>query len=149
MNVEVEQIKASLGNMTVTKKAGMEFCKGTLEGKDVVVVRSGVGKVNAGICAQILVDLFHVDAIINTGIAGSLKDEINIGDVVLSTDAIQHDMDAVAFGYDIGVIPQMDNSVFKADEKLMKTAENACHKVCSDINVFKGRIVSGDQFISS
>ena len=149
MNVEVEQIKASLGNMTVTKKAGMEFCKGTLEGKDVVVVRSGVGKVNAGICAQILVDLFHLDAIINTGIAGSLKDEINIGDVVLSTDAIQHDMDAVAFGYDIGVIPQMDNSVFKADEKLMKTAEDACHKECSDINVFKARIVSGDQFISS
>lgn len=149
MDVEVEQIKASLFDMNITKKAGMEFCKGTLEGRDVVIVRSGVGKVNAAICAQILVDLFDVDAIINTGIAGSLKDEINIGDVVLSTDAIQHDMDAVAFGYDIGVIPQMDNSVFKADEKLIQIAENACHKVCSDINVFKGRIVSGDQFISS
>lgn len=149
MNVEVEQLKSALKDIEITTKAGMEFYKGTLEGKPVVVVRSGVGKVNAGICAQILVDLFDVDAIINTGIAGSLNEEINIGDVVLSTDTLQHDMDAVAFGYDLGVIPQMDNSIFKADSKLIEIAEAACHKVCADINVFKGRVVSGDQFISS
>ena len=126
MEVEVNQIKAELDNIEIINKAGMEFNKGKLHGKDVVIVRSGVGKVNAGICAQILCDIFDVDAIINTGIAGSLNDNINIGDIVLSKDALQHDMDAVAFGYDIGVIPQMKESTFKADEKLIALAEKAC-----------------------
>lgn len=148
MEVEVNQIKSELTDIKITKKAGMEFYSGLLGDKDVVVVRSGVGKVNAGICTQILCDLFNVDGIINTGIAGSLKDEINIGDIVLSKDALQHDMDAVAFGYDIGVIPQMNESVFKADSNLINLAKNACKNVCSDINSFTGRIVSGDQFIS-
>ena len=67
--------------------------------KEVVVVRSGIGKVNAAVCTQILVDDFQAEAVINTGIAGSLKAEINIGDIVVSTDALQHDMDAREFGY--------------------------------------------------
>ncbi|MDE6232701.1 MAG: 5'-methylthioadenosine/adenosylhomocysteine nucleosidase [Lachnospiraceae bacterium] len=149
MEVEVNQIKSELADIKIIKKAGMEFNSGLLMGKPVVIVRSGVGKVNAGICAQILCDIFEVDAIINTGIAGSLKDEINIGDIVLSEDALQHDMDAVAFGYDIGVIPQMEVSTFKADKKLITLAEQACKNVCTHINSFIGRIVSGDQFISA
>ena len=149
MEVEVNQIKAELDNIEIINKAGMEFNKGKLHGKDVVIVRSGVGKVNAGICTQILCDIFDVDAIINTGIAGSLNDNINIGDIVLSKDALQHDMDAVAFGYDIGVIPQMKESTFKADEKLIALAEKACDTVCNDIHYFVGRVVSGDQFISA
>ncbi len=148
MEVEVNQIKAELENVTVTVKAGMEFNRGTLNSKEIVIVRSGIGKVNAGICAQILCDLFNVSAIINTGIAGSLKDEIDIGDIVLSEDALQHDLDAVAFGYDLGVIPQMDTSVFKGDDKLIELAKDACDKVCKDIHYFVGRVVSGDQFIS-
>lgn len=148
MEIEVNQIKSELSNIEIVTKAGMEFNKGKLHDKDVVVVRSGVGKVNAGICAQILCDIFNADAIINTGIAGSLNEQINIGDIVLSNDAIQHDMDAVAFGYDIGVIPQMKESTFKADERLISLAKKACETACSDIHYFIGRVVSGDQFVS-
>ncbi len=149
MDEEVSQIKELLANVKITNKAGMEFFKGTLNNKDVVIVRSGIGKVNAGICAQILVDLFDVSAIINTGIAGSLHSEINIGDIVLSSDALQHDVDAVSFGYNLGVIPRMETSTFIADKNLIKLADECCHKVCTDINTFIGRVVSGDQFVSS
>lgn len=135
-------------DVSVTDKAGMSFFEGKWNGNDVVVVRSGIGKVNAAVCAQILADTFHADAIINTGIAGSLKNEINIGDIVLSTDAIQHDMDAQGFGYAPGVIPQMEVSDFQADEKLIELAKKCCAEVCPDIQVFTGRVVSGDQFIS-
>ena len=148
MEIEVNRIKEQREDVSVTDKAGMSFFEGKWNGNDVVVVRSGIGKVNAAVCAQILVDTFHADAIINTGIAGSLKNEINIGDIVLSTDAIQHDMDAQGFGYAPGVIPQMEVSDFQADEKLIELAKKCCAEVCPDIQVFTGRVVSGDQFIS-
>ena len=122
--------------------------RSVLNGHKVVIVRSGIGKVNAGICTQILADLFHVDVVINTGIAGSLKAEINIGDVVISTDAVQHDMDATGFGYKPGVIPRMETSCFKADPTLVRAAKAACEKAVPEIQAFTGRIVSGDQFIS-
>ena len=93
MEVEVEKLRAKMTETEMKTVAGMNFCKGKLEGKDVVIVRSGIGKVNAGICSQILVDLYQVDGIVNTGIAGSLRNEINIGDLVLSTVAVQHDVD--------------------------------------------------------
>ena len=80
----------------------MDFYKGKLEGKEVVVVRSGIGKVNAAMCTQILADIYGVTGVVNTGIAGSLKAEIDIGDIVLSSDALQHDMDATGFGYEPG-----------------------------------------------
>ena len=146
MEIEVNRIKEQMEDVSVTDKAGMSFFEGKWNGNDVVVVRSGIGKVNAAVCAQILVDTFHADAIINTGIAGSLKNEINIGDIVLSTDAIQHDMDAQGFGYAPGVIPQISD--FQADEKLIELAKKCCAEVCPDIQVFTGRVVSGDQFIS-
>lgn len=148
MEIEVNRIKEQMEDVSVTDKAGMGFFEGKWNGNDVVVVRSGIGKVNAAVCAQILADTFHADAIINTGIAGSLKNEINIGDIVLSTDAIQHDMDAQGFGYAPGVIPQMEVSDFQADEKLIELAKKCCAEVCPDIQVFTGRVVSGDQFIS-
>lgn len=148
MDEEVSKLKEMLDNVTVTKKAGMDFYKGTMDNKEVVIVRSGIGKVNAGICAQLLVDLFNVNAIVNTGIAGSLNDEINIGDIVLSTDTLQHDVDAVAFGYDVGVIPRMETSVFPADKELIALAKECCDEVLEGIRTFQGRVVSGDQFIS-
>ena len=107
MDEEVSKIKELMNDVTVTTKASMDFYKGTIFGKDVVVVRSGIGKVNAGICTQILVDEYKIDAVVNTGIAGSLNADINIGDIVLSTDALQHDMDATGFGYEPGVISRM------------------------------------------
>ena len=148
MEVEVEKLRAKMTETEMKTVAGMNFCKGKLEGKDVVIVRSGIGKVNAGICSQILVDLYQVDGIVNTGIAGSLKAEINIGDIVVSTDAIQHDMDATGFGYEPGVIPRMPVSCFEADKRLVKAAEDACKEAVPEVGVFAGRIVSGDQFIS-
>ena len=149
MEEEVEQIKAAMEGCEINKKASMEFCKGTIQGKEVVVVRSGVGKVNAGICAQILVDDYQVDGIVNTGIAGSLRAEINIGDIVISTDAVQHDMDAVSFGFPRGQVPYMDTMTFSADAKLVELAERSCKKVLPDLEVFRGRIASGDEFVAS
>lgn len=149
MEIEVEELKSQMEEVTVKEKASMEFYQGTLNGKEVVVVRSGIGKVNAAVCTQILVDDFQVEAVINTGIAGSLKAEINIGDIVVSTDALQHDMDAREFGYPKGQIPQMNAFSFKADETLRKVAAECCKKANPDIQVFEGRVVSGDQFVAS
>lgn len=149
MDEEVSRIKEEMQNVSIETKAGMEFYKGTLAGKDAVVVRCGIGKVNAGICTQILADCYHADCVINTGIAGSLQAKIDIGDIVLSEDTLQHDMDATGFGYAEGVIPRMDTSVFKADSKLISLAKEACEKVNPEIGVHVGRVVSGDQFISA
>ena len=148
MEEEVAKIKEAMEQVTIETAAGMEFNCGKLKGMDVVVVRSGIGKVNAALCSQILADRYHVDAIINTGIAGSLKNEINIGDIVLSTDALQHDMDATGFGYAPGQVPRLDVLSFPADETLIQMAKECCEEVNPDINVFTGRVVSGDQFIS-
>ena len=148
MDEEVAKIKEQMEDVETKQIASMEFLKGTVKGHPVVVVRSGIGKVNAAMCTQILADIYHVDAVINTGIAGSLNADINIGDIVLSTDALEHDMDAVAFGYPVGQIPRMDILSFKADEQLRKTAKEICEKVNPDVTVFEGRVVSGDQFIS-
>ncbi len=148
MEEEVSALREKLTDARLMKKASMDFYSGTLSGKEVVIVRSGIGKVNAGICTQILSDLYQVDAVINTGIAGSLKAEINIGDIVISTDALQHDMDATGFGYEPGVIPRMETSCFPADPELLEQAEAACREAVPEIQVFTGRVVSGDQFIS-
>ena len=147
MEVEVAILKEKMEDVRIIKKASMDFYEGILAGKKVVVVRSGIGKVNAGICAQILADLFSVDAIINTGIAGSLNKNINIGDIVLSTDVVQHDMDATGFGYRKGQIPQMPVFFFNADDNLRRLAAEVCKEVNPDIQVFEGRIASGDQFV--
>lgn len=148
MDEEVLIIKGQMKNVTVQTIASMEFNEGKLHGKDVVVVRSGIGKVNAAVCTQILADIYHVDAVINTGVAGSLRNEINIADIVISTDTQQHDMDATGFGYDLGVIPRMDNSIFQADQQLMKIAREVCEEQLPEVGVHIGRVVSGDQFIS-
>jgi len=148
MEVEVNTLKQKMKVVRTVKKAGMEFCEGSLCGKAVVVVRSGVCKVNAAVCTQILIDDFDVEAVINTGIAGSLRNEINIGDVVISTDLVHHDVDARGFGYEPGQIPQMNVFSFPADVKLVELAKSACVEVNPEIQVFKGRIVSGEQFIS-
>lgn len=148
MEVEVSKLKEMLQDTEIKNKAGMTFVSGSLNGKPVVVVRSGIGKVNASICTQILADEYKVNYIINTGVAGSLHNEINIGDIVLSKDALQHDMDATGFGYAVGVIPQMEKSIFEADERLIQIAEKCIKEDITDINAFVGRVVSGDQFIS-
>jgi adenosylhomocysteine nucleosidase len=149
MEVEVAGLKEKMENIKVTHKASVDFYEGMIYGKRVVVARSGIGKVNAALCTQIMADVFEVDVVINTGIAGSLNKEINIGDIVLSTDVLHHDMDATGFGYPKGQIPQMEEFSFQADAELRSLAEKLCYQVNPDIHVYQGRIASGDQFISS
>lgn len=149
MDEEVFALKERMDVKKVVKKASMEFYEGTLKGVPAVVVHCGIGKVNAAMCTQILADVFSVSRIINTGIAGSLNNDINIGDIVVSTEAIQHDFDATGFGYELGVIPRMETSLFLADRSLADLAKAVCEEVNPDIEVFQGRIVSGDQFVSA
>ncbi len=148
MDQEVAKIKEQMTEVEVISRAGMEFYKGILSGTEVVVVKSGIGKVNAAACTQILADYFQPEAIINTGIAGSLCAKIDIGDIVLSTDVLHHDVDAVNFGYPLGQIPGMDTLSFAADAELRRKVKEICETVNPDIHVYEGRIVSGDQFVS-
>lgn len=149
MEEEVAALKEAMDIEEVTHVAGMNFVKGTLCGREAVVVRSGIGKVNAALCAQILAMKFGADVLINTGIAGSLDARIDIGDMVISTDALYHDMDATEFGDVLGQIPRMDVFSFQADERLVKLAKEANEEANPDIHTFTGRIVSGDQFVAS
>ena len=149
MEEEVSILKEAMNVEEVVEHASMVFCKGTLCGKDVVIVRSGIGKVNAAVCAQVLVDKFGVDTLINTGVAGSLDAAIDIGDMVISTDLVEHDMDTTVFGDPLGQVPRMDTFSFPAEEELVKKAVLANEEANPDIHTFCGRIVSGDQFVSS
>ena len=148
MELEVETLKSKMDIKSTTIKARMEFFEGTLNGVDVVIVRSGIGKVNAGMCTQILSDLFGVTHIINTGVAGSLDAAIDIGDIVVSTEVLQHDVDATNFGYQLGEIPQIGTLTFPADKNMAALAKEVCERVNTEIKVFLGLIVSGDQFVA-
>lgn len=149
MDDEVARLKSMIEKLEIVSRAGMEFYKGMIEGTDVVVVKCGVGKVNAAMCTQAMIDIFSVDALINTGIAGSLDADIDIGDVVLATDTVEHDMDVAALGYKPGVIPDTAVSVFDTDGYLLGIAKESAEAAGIDVKVFTGRVVSGDQFISS
>ena len=149
MEEEVAVLKQEMDIEETVDYASMQFCKGTLCGKNVVIVRSGIGKVNAAICAQVLADRFNVDVLINTGIAGSLDAAIDIGDMVISTDLVEHDMDATIFGDPLGQVPRMDTFSFPAEANLIEKAVAANEEANPDIKTFTGRIVSGDQFVSS
>lgn len=148
MAEEVAHLKSEMDVKSTVTKASMEFFEGTIGNTEVVVVQSGIAKVNAAICVQILVDLFDVTHIINTGVAGSLDARIDIGDIVLSEDACYHDVDATIFGYKKGEVPQLGTREFKGDEWLIDKAKAAIKEAAPDINVFVGRVCSGDQFIA-
>lgn len=145
MDVEVQTLKAKMENLTVTEKAGTEFYEGMLENTAVVLVQCGIGKVNAAICTQILCDCFAVTHIVNTGIAGSLCAEQDIGDMVVSSDVWHHDFDCYHFGYPMCKIPGMPQG-FPADEQLVQLAVKAAEETGSKVRV--GRVASGDQFIA-
>ena len=140
MELEVDALKAAMEVKNTVTRAGMEFKEGTLNGADVVVVRSGIGKVNAALCVQILVDLFQITHVINTGVAGSLNADLDIGDILISKDAIHHDVDATVFGYPLGELPQMGIREFIADEKLVNLAVESCKKVNPDLTVRTVRV---------
>ena len=148
MEEEVETLLGLMENKQETEKAGSRFYNGTLEGLPVTVVQCGVGKVNAAMCTQILCDCFGVTHLVNTGIAGSLCADLDIGDLVVSQDAMYHDVDAVAFGYPMGKVPGMDVTAFPADDTLIGYAFAAAEAV-NPGHTRIGRVASGDQFVAS
>lgn len=145
MQEEIETLLSAMQDKTSTQRAGSSFYEGKLEDTAVVVVQCGVGKVNAALCVQILCDCYGVTHLVNTGIAGSLCPELDIGDMVISEDAMYHDFDCCAFQYPVGKVPGMP-AAFPADERLISfaleaaEAENPGHSRL-------GRVASGDQFV--
>ena len=149
MDEEVTSLKAAIKNPKTTTVADMVFYEGKLDGADVVVVQCGMGKVNAGICANTLINDFGCTRVIDTGVAGSLDAQIDIGDIVVSTDAVQHDFTVEAIGFQKGEIPYTGLYAFPADESMRKAAVEAVRAAAPEISVFEGRVCSGDQFVSS
>jgi len=125
-----------------------EFHIGTLEGKKVVISECGYGKVNAGVSTQLMITEFGVTAVINSGVAGTLDARVGIGDIVVSTDTVQHDYDMHEIGFEHGLIPNVGKISIDADEKLRTSAVEAIRATASGTNVFEGRVCTGDQFIS-
>lgn len=157
MDIEVNMLKSLLyplpqeKNIKITEAGACTFVEGLLDGTHVVIVQSGIGKVNAALCAQRLILQFSVTHIINTGIAGAMAHGLKVQDVVISTDALYHDVNAVDFGYKLTEIPGMKCSDFAADEKLISAAEKAFNDLSESKghSLIKGRIATGDQFIAS
>ena len=147
MDVEVAALKERMENKVVHTIAGSDYCEGKLEGMDAVVVQCGVGKVNAALCAQILCSCFDVTHIVNTGIAGSLNAKLDIGDFVISSDAVYHDMDTTNFGYPMCQVPGLSVLAFPADEYLMMEAYEAAQNA-NPGHVCTGRVATGDQFVA-
>lgn len=146
MTVEVATLKEQMQEYTVSDIAGMEFYCGTLNGVQAVVVQCGVGKVNAAMCVQILCDRFHATHIVNTGVAGSLCNELDIGDFVISKDAVYHDFDCHVLDYRVGQVPGLSTWAFPADRQLCDYAFKAAEEV-NPGHAKIGTVASGDQFI--
>ena len=149
MDIEVDNLKKASEISNKISIADMEFNEGKLGGVDVVIVKCGMGKVNAAICAQILINSFGVTGVINTGVAGSLNNKLNIGDVVIAQDIVQHDYDISPLGFKKGEIPYTGLVFFKTDESLRKKAFEGAKNFAPDIQVIEGRICTGDQFIAT
>ncbi len=147
MQVEVEILLGRMEKRTERTVAGSTFYEGILEGLPAAVVQCGVGKVNAAICTQILCDCFGVTHLVNTGIAGSLNAQLDIGDLVVSEDVMYHDFDCVHFGYPYGKVPGMDAVTFPGDPTMIGYASAAAETV-NPGHVRIGRVASGDQFVA-
>jgi len=149
MDAEVAGIRQEMTQVSVTRKASMDFVKGYVGTREIVLVKCGVGKVNAAICTQVLIDDYKVDLVVNTGVAGALDARLHIGDIVLATDAIQHDMRAEQLGCKPGEIPYSETSCFIADQEMNTLIRDCCAPVLPEKMVYEGRIVSGDEFVAT
>ena len=149
METEVKMLRSKLENQKPTEAVGLTFFEGRLENHDVIIVKSGVGKVNAALCAQALVLKFGVTKIINTGIAGASGGGLKVFDFVASSEALYHDVNVEIFGYKPGQVPGLEQ-LFTADAKMTECAEKAFNntRFAAEHKILKGRIASGDQFIS-
>ena len=148
MEPEVALLKAQMTVERTYDQARMQFVEGLLGDVPVVVVQSGIGKVNAAACTQILIDTFAVTHVINTGIAGLLNPELQVGDIVISSDLVQHDMNVGPLNFAAGQIPGLPVFSFTA-ESLIERALASAKEVAPQLQVISGRVASGDQFVSS
>lgn len=147
MSEEIELLHKHVDVASQVTKAGITYFEGTLHGKAVIYCKSGVGKVNAAVCTQLLLDL-GADCVLFTGVAGAVDPQLNIGDIVISTSCIQHDMDCSPLGFARGTIPFHARSEFSADERLVELASAASDRLFPGRSL-KGKVLSGDQFIAS
>ena len=151
MDSEVDNLIARMENTAVCQYAGRRFVSGRLAGKDAVVVQSGIGKVAAAITAQMLIDRFGVDTLLNTGMAGGLDPRLNVKDLVVATGALQHDFDLTAFGHVRGFLFGEDDTVptlFSADPTLVERAVEAAGQVLpAGSKAITGVVASGDIFV--
>lgn len=148
MDVEVERICQNISGPILHQLCGLDFLEGFLAETSVIVVRSGVGKVNAALCAQLLITKFKITHLINTGVAGALASGLNVLDLVISTEVMYHDVDATNWGYESCTVPGMTRT-FVADPSLVNIASLACKKLFPGKTIIQGIIASGDQFIGS
>jgi len=147
MQEEIDMLLASMEERQTDSQVGFDYDRGLMQGRSVVVCKSGVGKVNAAVCTQVLIDRYKVDTVIFTGVAGALDPELNIGDIVISRSCMQHDMDVSALGFARGAIPYQEVSDFPSDERLIRLAEQAGERVFPG-RCRVGKVLSGDQFIA-
>jgi adenosylhomocysteine nucleosidase len=146
MSVEVDDLKACMSEVTIQTISGIEFYEGRIHGVECVVARCGVGKVYAAICAQTMILQFHPSVVINTGVAGGIGKDIHIGDVVISSGLVQHDMDTSAVGDEIGLISGINLVTIPAVTELVNLVSEVAQSVY-DGKVHVGIIATGDQFI--
>ena len=146
MDVEVETLCRALENARTTTHANMVFHEGRIGNTHVVVVKCNVGMVNAAVCAQVLIDRFGVTHVVNTGVAGSLDASIDIGDVVVAADAVNHLMDVCNLGYAPGQTPGLDALAFPCDANLRARLKAAVAEA-TNVAAHEGRIASGDRFV--
>ncbi|MFD0671856.1 5'-methylthioadenosine/adenosylhomocysteine nucleosidase [Cohnella sp. GCM10027633] len=147
MQEEIKLLLAHMGDSQSEQRAGLTYYRGTFHGRNVVLTQSGVGKVNAAVCTQILIDKFGADVVLFTGVAGAVDPELNIGDIVISSSSLQHDVDVTALGFPRGTIPYQTVSEYAADEGLVRLAQAAGEKLFPG-RLRTGKVLSGDQFIA-
>jgi len=146
MEEEVTLLRDKIGSSEQEVIAGCEYTSGEMEGVEVVLLRSGIGKVNAALSTAVLLEKYKPDYVINTGSAGGFNPELNVGDVVISTEVRHHDVDVTVFGYEYGQVPQLP-AAFLANDKLVQIAES-CAQEITDIQVVRGLIATGDSFMN-
>lgn len=149
MDKELDLIKEEIQFKDSIVVSGMTFYLANINDKHIVFVKCGVGKVNAAVCTELLIDRFKVDCVINTGVAGALNNDLNIGDIVISKSAVMHDMDVTGFGYKMGQTPGIAVVDFQANEYLIACIENVINDLGLNIKYIVGSVASGDQFVSS
>ncbi|MCH5202319.1 MAG: 5'-methylthioadenosine/adenosylhomocysteine nucleosidase [Oscillospiraceae bacterium] len=150
LKIEVDGLKTLMNEYKKNTYAGLDFISGKINNKDVVLLECGIGKVNAAIGTQIMIDRYNPDVIINSGIAGSLSKDLKIGDIVVSKDCVQHDMDGTEMGDPRGEIWYTDEKRIDipADKATYEKLFDCC-KVLKNVNTKLGRVATGDTFVAS